>query len=210
MLKRDLKQEQLYEAVKLILDTDKPHLHFGQQKLFTLFSIGFQYMLFLSTKEPGNYLIRVQDSKLLEKLIRKSKDVSTRNFMQKLSLPRRLKFQNSMFLLDFFNIGSWAMTNDLPKDKFKGALIVKDSVDRPLDTSTENAEEDESNQGLLESLPEDYYFSSLAEFMPRTVHIRLGEANDPSFDLKFPFIKEEREMVSGVKIHGDINLDEID
>jgi len=42
MSKKDLKPEQLYEAVKQIIETDHPHIHLGQQKLYTLFSIAFQ------------------------------------------------------------------------------------------------------------------------------------------------------------------------
>ena len=211
MNKKDLKPEQLYEAVKLMLEMDHPHLHLGQQKLYTLFSIAFQYLLFLSTKEPGNYLVRVQDSKLIEKLIRKSKDVSTRNFMQKLSLPRKLKFQNSMFYLDFFNIGSWGMINDLPKDKFRAALVVKDTVDRPLDQSTEATDEEEEEAAkFIASLPADYYISTLIDFMPKTINIALGEPVEGAKEVKFPFIKEERDLVKGVRVSQDIKFDDID
>ncbi|MEX1099848.1 MAG: hypothetical protein WEB87_05450, partial [Bacteriovoracaceae bacterium] len=88
---RDLTKEALYEGVKLLVDSDSSHIHLPQQKLYTLFSIGFQYLLYKSTKEAGHYIIRVEDSYLLDKLQKKSKDQSTRRFMQSLALPRRLK-----------------------------------------------------------------------------------------------------------------------
>jgi hypothetical protein len=210
MFRRDLPQSQLYEAVKLMIETDRPHLHLGQQKLFTLFSISFQYLLYQSTKEPGNYLIRVEDSRLLEKLIRKSKDVSTRNFMQKLALPRKIKVGSSMLFLDFFNIGSWGLTNDLPPDKFRAAIIVKDTVERPIDSHPPEDEEEDEAAKLLAQLPPFYYATSLIDIMPRTVHISLGEPLDKSYSLKFPFIKEEREVTSGVKISHDVNLDDLE
>jgi len=143
--------------------------------------------------------------------MRKSKDVSTRNFMQKLALPRKLKFQNSTFYLDFFNIGSWALTNDLPKEKFRAALVVKDTVDRPLDQSTEVEDEDEAEAAkLIASLPEDYYISTLINYMPKTINISIGDAIEGTKDVKFPFIKEEREIVKGVRIATDVNIEDID
>ena len=67
-------------SVKAVVELEKPHIHLTQQKLYTLFSIGFNYFLFESGRNPGHYIIRVEDSYLLEKLIRKSKDDTSRNF----------------------------------------------------------------------------------------------------------------------------------
>ena len=132
MQKRDLDKNTLYEGVKALIDCASDHIHLPQQKLYTLFSVAFQYMLFKSTREPGFYILRVEDSYLLDKLQKKSKDLSTRKFIQSLALPRRFKYGNSTFVLDFFNVSTWAMTNDLPKDKIKGALVVKNASKKPI------------------------------------------------------------------------------
>ena len=92
---KDLSKEDLYESVKTLVETEEEHIHLDQQKLFTLFSVAFQYLLFKSTKEPGAYILRIEDSALAEKLAKKSKDPSTRRFVQSLLLPRKLKYQKS-------------------------------------------------------------------------------------------------------------------
>ena len=83
MSKNDLPKETLYEGVKTLIESEAPHIHLSQQKLYTLFSVGFNYLLFRSTKEAGHYIIRVEDSYLLEKLQKKSKDTTTRSFSSK-------------------------------------------------------------------------------------------------------------------------------
>ena len=83
-----LSKKDLYESVKTLVELNQPHIHLNQHKLFTLFSIAFQYMLFRSTKVPGAYIIRVEDSQLVDKLQRRAKDPSTRKFLQALTLPR--------------------------------------------------------------------------------------------------------------------------
>ncbi len=124
MLKKDLSKEVLYEGVKRLVDSEDSHIHLPQQKLYTLFSLGFQYLLYMSTKNPGHYIIRVEDSYLLEKLQHKAKDEISRKFITRLALPRKLKYQNSTFHLDFFNFSPWNNTNDIPKVRIKAALIV--------------------------------------------------------------------------------------
>ncbi|MGK0367290.1 MAG: hypothetical protein ACI9QD_000424 [Thermoproteota archaeon] len=208
MIKKDLEKEQLYEAVKAIIDSDKPHLHFSQQKLYTLFSIGFQYLLYKSTKSPGNYIIRVEDSYLAEKLARKSKDHVTRQFMQKIYLPRRFKYERSNFYLDFFNVGSWGLTNDLPEGSIKGALIVKSTHSAPLHTIIN--EEDGTELVINEGLPKDIWASSLASVADSTITIAFEEKFDYLEELRFNFIKEEKERaVSGVKISDDIDFSDL-
>lgn len=210
---RDLPKEVLYEGVKLLVDSDSKHLHLPQQKLYTLFSIGFQYLLYKSTKEPGHYIIRVEDSYLLDKLQRKSKDQSTRRFMQSLALPRRLKYGGSVFHLDFFNFSTWANTNELPKEKIKGALIAKNATKKPFgEYFAEAEEEDEQLKAMLESLPKDYYLSSLKQFVPRTVTIAYDESYEEVDQIKFPFIKEEakEKLTRGVNIASDVNLDDLE
>lgn len=202
---RDLPKETLYEGVKTLVEAGEsaPHLHLNQQKLFTLFSLAFQYMLYLSTKEVGAYIIRLEDSLLADKLGRKAKDPSTRRFINSLALPRKLKYGKSVFYLDFFHVGSWAMTNEIPKDKIKGAIIVKNTSSKPMEDLM-NEEEENPMAGL----PQDYYLSSLMEFSPRTVTVSYGSNYDGVQCVEFPFIpKEKARAPKGMTISADIDLD---
>lgn len=210
MSKRDLNKETLYEGVKLLLDCKSNHIHLPQQKLYTLFSVGFQYLLFLSTKSPGHYIIRVEDSSLLEKLQRKAKDDSSRKFMQKLALPRKFKYGQSLFHLDFFNFTTWNNTNDLPKDRVKAALIVKNTSKKPMDIEL-IADEDEQVAAVLQTLPKNYYVESLKEFVPKTITIAFDEVYEGLTEINFPFIIDEpkEKLLRGVNISSDINLDDL-
>lgn len=203
MSKADLKRDTLYEGVKSIIDLDTPHIHLTQQKLYTLFSVAFNYFLFQSQKNPGHYIIRVENSQLLEKLIRKSKDESSRRFLSKLALPRKLKYERSMFHLDFFHLSSWAKTNELPKDKVKGALIVKSTHKSPMQYFLE----DEDSPAF--DLPQNYYHESLLSFVPQTIAIAFDEALENTECLAFDFIKEEphENLAKGVNLYHDIDLD---
>ena len=88
-MKRDLNKNDLYESVKALVECESSHIHLHQHKLFTLFSVAFQYLLYMSTKKPGAYIIRIEDSQLAEKIARKAKDLSSRKFLQTLLLPRK-------------------------------------------------------------------------------------------------------------------------
>ncbi|MCR9203633.1 MAG: hypothetical protein NXH75_03585, partial [Halobacteriovoraceae bacterium] len=178
---KDLSKEDLYTSVKALVETEDKHIHLDQQKLFTLYSIAFQYLLFLSTKSPGAYIIRIEDSALAEKLARKSKDSSTRRFMQSLMLPRKLKYQKSTFFLDFFHVGSWALTADIPKEKIKGAVIVKNTSNKPM-TEIE-IDEDTEEVDPMAGLPPDYYLTSLTEFIPKTITIAYEWENESGLPL---------------------------
>ena len=123
----DLTRQQLYDSVKTLVESNSPKLLLNQHKLYSLFSISFQYMLYQSTKEPGAYIIRIENSSLAEKLAKKSKDPSTRKFIQNMLLPRKLRFQRSTFYVDFFHFGTWNLTNTIPADKIKGCIIIKNT-----------------------------------------------------------------------------------
>lgn len=205
---KDITKENLYESVKTLVETEEKHIHLNQQKLFTLFSVAFQYMLYRSTKNPGAYILRIEDSALAEKLAKKSKDSSTRRFMQSLLLPRKLKYQKSTFYLDFFHIGSWSLTADIPRDKIQGAITVKNTSSKPMQ---EIDLDDEETVNPMAGLPEDYFLTSLTEFVPKTLTIAYDWKNDlPLKEVAFPFIKKERERVAGLTLSRDINLDEMD
>ena len=213
MSKRDLDKNTLYEGVKLLLECENKHIHLPQQKLYTLFSVGFNYLLYLSTKQSGHYIIRVEDSYLLEKIQRKSKDETSRKFMEKLALPRRFKYGQSTFHLDFFNFSTWANTNELPKERIQAALIVKNATKTPVGINRFSEEvTDPAEAKLLESLPENYYLSSLLNFVPKTVTIAFDETFEGVTPIKFPFIKDEdkHRVAKGVSIAADIDWENLD
>ncbi len=210
MGKKDISREHLYEAVKTLVETEHQHIQLNQQKLFTLFSIAFQYLLFRSTKKAGHYIIRLQDSYLAEKLARKAKDETTRKFLYKLLLPRKLKYGESTFHLDFFNVNTWKNTKDLPQDRVQGALIVKNTAPSPVgDNVFQEIDEQEEITPNLD-LPENYYLTSLTDFIPKTITVSFGESFKGLEPIKFAFIKESVEVVNGVRIAADINVHDIE
>lgn len=199
--KKDLDKTTMYTAVKTLVETEDNHLHLDQQKLFTLFSLAFQYILFRSTKFPGHYIIRIEDSFLAEKLTRKAKDESTRKFMNRLMVPRRLVYGGSTFHLDFFNLSTWSITKDLPKEKIMGAIIVKNTQKDPMEEEAEFKAED--------IFGPHYFLTSLMEFVPKTITISFGDEFANLKKLRFDFIEDATErLASGVKISGDVNLEE--
>lgn len=203
MKKRNLDREELYLGVKTLIESEYCHIHLHQHKLFTLFSIAFQHFLYLSTKQKGYYLIRIEDGPLAEKLSHKAKDETTRKFIQRLLVSRKLKYGESTFYLDYFHIGSWSLVSDLPKDQIQGALIVKNTIDCPL----------QEGDPLLTSVlgetpfPQDYYYTSLREFVPRTTVIAFDQEFPGNVKLAIPFIKDnEMKLVSGVTMAEDLDI----
>ena len=215
-MKDDLARDNLYESVKTLIDHEKDqkgHFHLHQHKLYTLFSIGFNYLLFNSTKEPGTYIIRVEGSILAEKLAKKSKDAASRKFLESLLIPKKLIYKGSTFYLDFFQIGSWNRTKDLPKEKIKGAIIVKNTAKRPLEMEGEAIGPEESekaieNGSVVNDLPKDFYISSLTDFVPKVILVAYEEEYESFEKVSFSFIKKGKErLAKGVTISSDINLE---
>ena len=207
-MKKDLDKSTLYEAVKTLVECSEPHLHLPQQKLFTLFSVAFQYILFRSTKYPGHYIIRIEDSLLAEKLARKAKDETTRKFMARLLIPRRLNYGNSTFHLDYFALSSWGVTKDLPQGRIKGAIVVKNTQHTPLidESDFRNITSDEQAVALF---GKHYYLNSLMEIVPKTITIAFDEDFEGLHEINFPFIESKNErIVDGVILNEDINLDD--
>lgn len=206
----DLSKQDLYDSVKTLVECEIPHLHFNQHKLFTLFSIAFQYMLFMSSKKPGAYILRIEDAALADKLAKKSKDPSTRKFMQSLLMPRKLKYGKSMFFLDFFHIGSWNLTNEIKREKIQGAIVVRNTSSRPMDPM-DASELEEEEENPMANLPENYYLSMLNELVPKTIAIAFEHEFEGIETISFPFIKKEKEKsISGVTIGNDIEWDKLD
>ena len=205
MTSGDISKQDLYEGVKTLIEAESNHIHLTQQKLFTLFSIGFQYLLFQSTKKPGAYIVRVEDGILADKLAKKSKDPSSRKFMQSLLIPRKLKYEKSVFYLDYFHYGSWNMTNEIPHEKIQGALVVKNTSNRPM---TEIHLED-GEDSLITQFPPGHFQTSLMTFVPKTITIAFEESFPGTTPLTFPFIKKEKERtVSGVTLSDDLDWDD--
>lgn len=202
----DLTKQDLYEGVKTLIETDAVHVHLPQQKLFTLFSIGFQYLLFQSTRKPGAYIIRVEDGHLAEKLAKKAKDPSSRKFMQSLLIPRKLKYEKSVFYLDYFHLGSWNLTSEIPKDKIQAALVVKNTSSRPM---MEIDLEDSEDSTVPDTIKNGQYLKSLMSTVPRTITIAFEDTFEGTSQVNFPFIKKEKERtVSGVTISDDLEWDD--
>ncbi len=201
----DLSKSELYEGVKTLVETEAQHVHLNQQKLFTLFSLGFQYLLFQSTKKPGAYIIRVEDAVLADKLAKKAKDPSTRKFMQSLLIPRKMKFDKSTFFLDYFNVMSWNLTNDIPKEKIQGALIIKNTQNKLMN----ELDPDDDHAEIISNLSKDYFLTTLLENSPKTITIAFEEVFEQLTPVTFPFIKKEKEKtLSGVTLAEEIEWEE--
>jgi hypothetical protein len=203
----DISKETLYEGVKHLIDLEQhPHLHLNQHKLYTLYSIAFQYILYKSTKEPGSYIIRLEDSMLAEKLARKSKDQSTRRFLQTLLLPRKLKYGKSTFYLDFFHVGTWNLTKDIPPEKLHGCLIVKNT------SASQPAIVMEEEDPILAAIPKDYYLTTMLEVSKRTLTIAFDCDFPNLHPVSFPFIKKDNvaKTVSGVTLSQELDWDNLD
>lgn len=206
--KKDLDKSTLYEAVKTLVESPSKHIHLDQQKLFTLFSIAFQYILFRSTKHPGHYIIRIEDTLLAEKLARKAKDETTRKFLSRLIVPRRLAYGNSTFHLDYFPLATWGITKDLPKEKIQGAIIIKNTSHNPLIDESDFRHVSLDEQAI-ELFGKDYYLNSLMDIAPRTITIAFDEEFEGLEPIRFNFIEEKSERyVDGVRISGDVNFEE--
>ncbi len=206
--KKDLDKTTLYEAVKALVENPAKHVHLDQQKLFTLFSIAFQYILFRATKHPGHYIIRIEDTMLAEKLARKAKDETTRRFLSRMIIPRRLVYGNSTFHLDYFQLSTWGTTKDLPKEKIQGAIIVKNTSHNPLIDESDFRHVTLDDQAI-ELFGKCYYLNSLMDIAPRTITIAFDEKFDGTEPIRFDFIEEKNDrMIDGVKISEDIHFEE--
>ncbi len=197
----DLDKQTLYESVKLLWDTPAPHILLPQKKLFTLFGVAFQYLLFCSTKKSGTYIVRIEDGQLANKLARKAKNANTRKLLQSLLTPRKLNYGKSTFLLDFFPVSSWGLTNEIPPHKVRACLIVKNTTQRPM-RELDMGEEESPHHDV----PADYYLTSLLKFVPKTITIAHDLAMDGLTPVTFPFIKEEDESISGLTLSREIDL----
>jgi hypothetical protein len=206
--KKDLDKSTLYEAVKTLVESPNPHIHLDQQKLFTLFSIAFQFILYRSTKHPGHYIIRIEDPMLAEKLARKAKDETTRKFMGRLIVPRRLAYGNSTFHLDYFPLATWGVTKDLPKEKIQGAIIVKNTSHNPLIDESDFRHITEDEQAI-QLFGKHYYLTTLKEIAPTTITIAFEEEFEDLEAIEFDFIEEKSErFVDGVTVSDDLNIDD--
>lgn len=208
----DLSKEHLYEGVKLLVETEANKIHLNQPKLYTLMSLSFQFLLYLSTKNPGAYLIRLEESMLADKLMKKSKDPSTRKFLAKLLTTRKLNYGQSSFFLDYFHPQSWQVTQTVPNTKWRAAIVVKGTsnktfIDIPEPELTEEGISTEHTiESALNPFDENVYLAPLCELPIKTLWIAFDHNTPPNFSqLKFPFIPEKEEsMLGGVTIASEI------
>ncbi|MBP5296221.1 MAG: hypothetical protein J6Y94_02690 [Bacteriovoracaceae bacterium] len=204
----DLSTAELREGIELLLAAeDRPFIHLAQQKLHTLTSIGVQYLLYLAHKVPGSYIIRIEDSLLAEKLAVKAKGPLTHKYLQALFLPRKLKFGPSYLYMDFFHWSSWRMTNEIPPERIKAALIINNSSPRPMAELPDDPAAS-ITEGLPQ-LPEDYYLTSLQAFVPKLIVIAYGHHFDQAYEISFPFIKKKKEKLSGIVLGQGFDLDSL-
>jgi len=205
-MKKDLTKEQLYEGVKSLVECASPHIILNQPKLFSLFSLGFQYLLFAALKNPGHYIIRIEDAALADKLLKKAKDEMTRKVFSKLMLPRRFKYENSILYLDFFSVGTWNITKDIPAHKLKGALIVKNTSEKAMDDMMTL-----SDAGPDLSLPANFYLTSILDICPKTIFIAYKFKNDQLTPVQFPFLAQESdedETLPGVMLAKNLKFED--
>jgi hypothetical protein len=105
-------------------------------------------------------------------------------------------------------VGSWSITNEVPPEKIKGALIIKNTSSKPMDVSVDDESDEPS---IMEGLPEDYYLMSLAEFVPKVVVIAFEKEYEGFTQINFPFIKRDKEKtISGVTLSKDMDWDNVD
>jgi hypothetical protein len=212
-MRSQLSKTDLYESVKTLVETENQKILLPQHKLYTLFSIAFQYLLFKSTKEPGAYILRFENSQLADKLTRNSKDSSTKNFIQSMLLPRKLKFQKSMFFLDFFHAGSWNQTSTIPEEKIKGILVVKRSEGINFEPPVVDPQEGEEATEVQE-VPEilkTQYIDSISHLNAKTIFIHSEGSYENYTEVNFPFIKKDKpKSVAGVTLSDEIDWDNID
>jgi len=202
--RNDLQKEQLYEALKSLENGTGPHFHLNQQKLFTLGSIAFQYLLYKASRNPGIYLIRIEDGHLADKLAHKSKDETSRRLMEKILLPRRLKVGDSTFVLDYFQESSWTRIQEMPISRFRMAVVIRNTTRRPFHDRHEEDEEVETSKITSQSL--DFLPLLMSQF-PQTLTIAYDMKIPDTEVIRFDFINDEEDTLSGVKITDQIYFD---
>ena len=122
--------------------------------------------------------------------------------MQSILIPRKMKFDRSTFYLDYFHVTSWNITNDIPKDKIQGALIIKNTQSKLMN----EVDPDDENHEIISTLSKDYFLSSLLENSPKTITIAFEEEFEQLTPLSFSFIKKEKERtLSGVTLSEEID-----
>ena len=130
--------------------------------------------------------------------------------MQQLLIPRRLNYQKSSFYLDFFQVTSWNMTSDIPRERIKAALVVKNTSDRPMsDIDPLAIGETTDGSRNLADLPRDYYFTSLQSFVPKSIIIAFQAQFEATHEINFAFIKKSNDRLApGLKISDELDLED--
>ncbi len=207
---KDLTKKQLYESVKELVENQEPHILLPQQKLFTLFSIALQYMMFTSIKQKGIYLLRIEDANLASKLCKKAKDPISRKFMEKIILPRRTTYQGSSFYMDYFNPNTWGqflqVTEGHKRNQLKMALVVKNTSTNPFAGISTEVDEGPEEIISVDSLSNMTFHSTLKSVVPETITIAYNFQIPELSQISFPFIVDDDEKpLNGVKISKNLD-----
>jgi hypothetical protein len=121
----DLSKEHLYEGVKLLVESQADKIHLNQPKLYTLMSLGFQYLLYLSTKNPGAYLIRLEESMLADKLNEKIKRSFNSKIFSKTINDKKIKLWLLFILSRLFSPSKLASYPNCSKCKMESCTCSK-------------------------------------------------------------------------------------
>lgn len=104
-------------------------------------------------------------------------------------IPRKFKYEKSFFYLDYFHLGSWNMTSEIPRDKIKAALIVKNTSSKPMMEIDLDSDE---NSAVMDTIKNADYLRMLMDFVPRTITIAFEETFEGTTPVTFPFIKRKK------------------
>ncbi len=197
----DISNLDLNVAIKELNLVAKKHvnIHLYQAKIFTLFSICIHFLLKKSHIDKGAYIIRLESSSLLNRLIKGAKTPLSREILYKLSSSRKQYIKDSIFYLDFFQPSSWSLTSNIARERIKYMLIVKDS--RAIFT-----EEDSNSENKSSTLNIDQFINH----SPKNLIISVDYKNDNIHPLEFKFLKQTEDVSNGVTICSDIDLSNVD
>ena len=97
------------------------------------------------------------------------------------------------------------MTNEIPPERIKAALIIKNSSPRPMAELPDDPTPEVASG--LPQLPEDYYLTSLQSFVPKLIMIAYGHHFEDALEVTFPFIKKKKEKLAGIVLGQGLDLD---
>src|SRR5690606_8386223 len=117
-------------------------------------------------------------------------------------------YGRSTFYLVFFHVSSGKLTKDIPPNKLKAALVVKNTSDKLMEEIPVGHEDHGAEPSLFR---EGCWYSSLQEIPPKTLGIAFEKEFNGTSPIRFDFIKKERERsLAGVRLSQEIIFDDLD